>query len=448
MASGVEAKYDTLATRMDRLEAKLDFLISAMSLKYVPATVSKTPEKVGKGKGLSAGPSAPQDTQSYAFPGWATVTKKQGKGNEKKKASAAKSPLTIRAEDWPTRVIQKEDLKPGAEGICEVPDEEMPDLWRMLAQTSNILGLISKTKFEEGCTKSREFDCQYQTPEGRVVHKKMWLTNFGKSEVLPKHLSADTLVFSISNNTIKVLLHLVKAHCGTKWSDALKNPGASFRDWMKSIGVQDHVVHSYRPVLRERKGGEDVLEQIVLLSGKGIKTAYAASGQNGMFTKAFVGGQDQLDEFRIVWLGKEVDLKAALGKSALLGAKNRGLAHGQSGLGVRVERCNDEECGAKLLGDAFKPNKVGSAFFEVSKVPVWVTPDGAIVCMETICAWRCEYIRTLRSYGEYKSFLVRAESAPPQDSFFVGTELVLIQPAKEIVTPERYSLLFHRETRY
>ena len=55
MASGVEAKYDTLATRMDRLEAKLDFLISAMSLKYVPATVSKTPEKVGKGKGLSAG---------------------------------------------------------------------------------------------------------------------------------------------------------------------------------------------------------------------------------------------------------------------------------------------------------------------------------------------------------------------------------------------------------
>lgn len=84
---------------------------------------------------------------------------------------------------------------------------------------------------------------------------------------------------------------------------------------MKSTGAQDH-------------------EQKVLFSDKGMKTASAASGQNGMFTKAFVGGQPTLDEFRIVWPGKEVDLKAALAESALLGVKNRGLAHGHGGLGV------------------------------------------------------------------------------------------------------------------
>ena len=128
-------------------------------------------------------------------------------------------PLSIRAEDWQVPVVQKKDLKPGAEGICEVPGDEMPDMWRILAQTSNTLGLISKTKFEEAA-RSQEIHCQYLTPENRVVHKKMWLTNSGNNVVLPKHLSAETPLFSISNYTIKVAPHLAKAHCGAKWSEA------------------------------------------------------------------------------------------------------------------------------------------------------------------------------------------------------------------------------------
>ena len=123
--------------------------------------------------------------------------------------------------------------------------------------------------------------------------------------------------------------------------------------------------------------------------------------------------------------------ETVLSKSSLLVTKSEGLAHGRNGLGVRVKHTDYEECGKKLLGESFKPLSGAASFFEISKVLVLVTPDCATVLMETICSWKCDFIRTLRSYGEHKSFLVRSEGGPPKDCFFVGSELVMIQPAKD-----------------
>ena len=50
--------------------------------------------------------------------------------------------------------------------------------------------------------------------------------------------------------------------------------------------------------------------------------------------------------------------------------------------------------------------------------------------METVRSGKCDFSRTPKSYREYKSFLVRAEDAPPEMSFHVGKELVLIPPPK------------------
>ena len=49
---------------------------------------------------------------------------------------------------------------------------------------------------------------------------------------------------------------------------------------------------------------------------------------------------------------------------------------------------------------------------------------GSHLLMETVCNCSCEFVRSIKSYGEF-------EKPPPKDVFFVGQELVLIQPAQD-----------------
>ena len=57
---------------------------------------------------------------------------------------------------------------------------------------------------------------------------------------------------------------------------------------MKEVGLQKEIVHSYNPKL---KWENSVLEQTALLSGEGAKIVLAASGQNGVIARLFVGDQ-------------------------------------------------------------------------------------------------------------------------------------------------------------
>ena len=62
----------------------------------------------------------------------------------------------------------------------------------------------------------------------------------------------------------------------------------------------------------------------------------------------------------------------------------------------------------KLLGESFTPAQDNSYFFEISKVPVWISPDDLISEMTAQMAWVTDFIRVNRAYGQEKAFLVRA----------------------------------------
>ena len=51
--------------------------------------------------------------------------------------------------------------------------------------------------------------------------------------------------------------------------------------------------------------------------------------------------------------------------------------------------------------------------------------------METVRSWKCDFSHTFEIVQGKKSFLVRAEDAPPEISCHVGQELVLIPPPKD-----------------
>ena len=297
--------------------------------------------------------------------------------------------------------------------------------------------LITDERFPDASEDCKEFDCRYLTAEDRVVLRKRWCTNLGKGKAIPKHHAPESEipVFSVNNDTVKIVIHITQAYSGETWEQALNNPGAAVRGWLKEVNIEKNLVHSYRPVLKG-EGNTKYLDQICLLNGDGGSIALKAGGQGGFFAKPFVGGQHLLDEFRIVWIGLGEDLKSTLAKSYLLGVKNRGLAFSRYGLGIRVLKVHYEECGKKLLGDLFKPASTGNLIYEVSKIPVWVSPDCAQVLMETICGWKTEIIRTIKSFGEYKSFIVRATEAPLKVCFYVGSDMAIIQKARHETRPK------------
>ena len=101
---------------------------------------------------------------------------------------------------------------------------------------------------------------------------------------------------------------MAQTHCESRWVQSLNNPGAAYREWLKELNVDKNFVHSYLPVLKG-EGDTKYLEQVALLNGDGGSMALRASGQNGFSTKPFIGGQPLLDEFRIVWVGRDEDLK-------------------------------------------------------------------------------------------------------------------------------------------
>ena len=92
-----------------------------------------------------------------------------------------------------------------------------------------------------------------------------------------------------------------------------------------------------------------------------------------------------------------------LPRGELLGLDYKGLAHGRNGLGVRVPQAAYRCSGEKLLGESFVPAQNNSYMFEVSKVPVWISPDDLISEMTARMAWVTDFVRVNRAYGQEKA---------------------------------------------
>ena len=151
-----------------------------------------------------------------------------------------------------------------------------------------------------------------------------------------------------------------------------------------------------------------------------------------MFTKRFLGEDEPpaTNDWRVTRVGHWMSLKTVLERGFYLGDDFKSLAHGRNGLGVRVPQNSYGTCGKRLLGEGFVPSNENSHMYEISKVPVWVSPGELIDELTTQMAWMTEFVKVTRSFGNVKSLLVRVSIAPPRDCIILGEDLVLIQPAR------------------
>ena len=167
-----------------------------------------------------------------------------------------------------------------------------------------------------------------------------------------------------------------------------------------------------------------------------------------MFTKRFLGEDEPpaTNDWRIIRVGHRMSLKTVLERGLYLGDDFKSLAHGRNGLGVRVPQNSYGTCGKRLLGEDFVPSNDNSHMYEISKVPVWVSPGELIDELTTQMAWMTEFVKVTRSFGNVKSLLARGSIAPPKDCIILGEDLLLIQPARP--TPGgKVSVSLRRENR-
>lgn len=356
-----------------------------------------------------------------------SVERKSEKPEEKK------LPLKLYDKDWNVKVITREDLKVGTEGVCLTSDDHACEVIPYLSEQNLKLVLVTPGKINE---RSKKFDCRCFDLNQRITKVVRWYTNLGKVEAIPSHLQEgnDTPKVALTNTTVKIVVQIVKKYSSNKdWESATKNPGALIRDWIALANAAPHVVHTFRPIHKDKlQGGAQWIEQVIILKADGAKKLMRESGEKGVFTKRFMSGDDPpaINDWRIVWVGHDMSLKAVLERGLYLGDDFKGLAHGRNGLGVRVPQDSYGTCGKKLLGEDFVPSHDNSHMYEISKVPVWVSPGELIDELTTQMAWMTEFVRVTRSFGNVKSLLVRGSIAPPNDCIMLGDELVLIQPAR------------------
>ena len=82
-----------------------------------------------------------------------------------------------------------------------------------------------------------------------------------------------------------------------------------------------------------------------------------------------------------MWVGQEMKLKTVLARGQILGEDHMAQVQGRNCLGVRVSQDYFSKCGKHVLGDAFVHAKDITNIYEVSKVPVWVSPEDFITEM-------------------------------------------------------------------
>ena len=274
-------------------------------------------------------------------------------------------------KDWDVKILTREEIKPGAEGVLLTSDEQASDLVSTLQKQNLKLVLVTPNRCNDS---SIQFACRVIAVNDARTKVRRWYTDIGLVPTAPTYVAAgtSTLKINMTNTTVKIVLQLVKKYTSNKeWTMATGNPGAALRDWINEAGATWNVIHTFRPVHKDQlKGGAQWIEQVVILKSDGAKKLMIESGHKGVFAKRFLG-QDQpppTSDSNIVWLGHHISLKTALDRGELLGLDYKGLAHGRNGLGVRVPQAAYRCSGEKLLGESFTPVENNSYIFEITEM--------------------------------------------------------------------------------
>lgn len=438
---------DEVIGRIEKLEIMMATILellqgsssSTMNPKMIPKNNDPRAGEPTATKPKERTKAEPPGEESVPMPpfGWKTITRKPRKIDKVEKnlekPEEKRVPLRLVEKDWSIKILSREELVRGTEGVCLTTDDHAAEVLPLLINQNLKLVLITPSRLNNTSTK---FDCRCLAVNDRLTKITRWYTNLGSQIVVPSFLEmgSDTARMKLTNTTVKIVLQVVKKYStADDWRIATSNPGAALRDWVAEAGASPDLVHSYRPIHKDKlQGGAQWVEQVVILKASGAKLLMKASGTKGIFAKRFLG-EDQppaSTDWKIVWVGQEMKLKTLLDRGQILGEDYKGLAHGRNGLGVRVPHDSYSACGKHLLGDAFVPAKDNSNIFEVSKIPVWVSPDELITELISKMAWVTEFVRVNKAYGGYKSFIVRGSMDPPKDCFLIDDDLVLIQPAK------------------
>ena len=214
MASGITL--ETLS-RIDAIEGLLRDLV---------AQLTETEQKV---KGKSARAEAPrEDTVPFPTIGWKTVQRRPRKDKSVDKKSEQpeekKVPLKLYGKDWNVKVILREDLKLGTEGVCLTSDDHACDLIPHLGEQNLKLVLVTPGEVNDN---SKKFVCLCFDLNQRSTKVTRWCTNVGKVKVTPAYPQEgnDTPKATLTNTTVKIVVQVVKKYSTAKdWESAAKTP--------------------------------------------------------------------------------------------------------------------------------------------------------------------------------------------------------------------------------
>ena len=345
----------------------------------------------------------------------------------------AKPALRLRAQDWSMPIVTGDELKVGVDQVALVTNYQADTLADTLKGSANKICLVTPEKVNKDSVK---FECRCTNLQDRLSVQTRWYTNVGVKVTKPAYLKAESTLtpkVNIVNKSVKVVLQMVEAHSAkAKWKAGCDNPGAHFRDWLKTTELWHETIYCFRPVRKDPSIGGKWLEQVLLVSASELDAFLRKSGVEGTFVREFVdepaaGAAAKERRSKVVWLN-DCDLEQSTVKMKSLGTSALGLAHGRGGIGIRVLNEQFDAVGKQLLGEDFVPS---AKVFEVANVPLWVDPDELLTELVKLIGWKADFLRPLPGGGKMKRFLVKATADPSRDGVVIADSSVTIQPARK-----------------
>ena len=149
------------------------------------------------------------------------------------------------------------------------------------------------------------------------------------------------------------------------------------------------------------------------------------------------------------WLGGDCDSNSAKVKLSLLDQQHLGLIFGMSGFGERVRAAEFTKVGEFLMEEDWANYTSDDGFFEIAKVPVWVSAEDLLTRLNTHAKWETKFVREVHGTGGVKTFILRATAAPEVDSVRIGDALLPVKKRgrnKEGGKSSESLLVGHRES--
>ena len=437
----MDARLTALQNLVEQLTATVGLLSAQLSALAPSGAVIPVPS-FGRKKGGSAAPVVFVGKPSQAHePGpWQTKQKKRKEPESKPTVPA----LRLIPSDWTCPVLEKKDLRAGVEGVCMISSDDAYHLYGMLEGTAAKIGLVTEEQLEfpDGVEhKSIEFQCKCIPVGERVTVVKRYICSMGTGELAVKYLKdskREASTIKLEDTSCKLVLQVMREFTlEHAWQQAVKNPGAYFRDYLKGSEMESEMIHTFRPTRKTAEQPKsEWLEQVVLMKARCKDKFLRSSGRKGVFVREFVTADCPASlPVRIIWMQSDTTILGALDCCQILGPTVAlGLACNRNGLGIRVHPAHYIEAARKIHGEDAIP--LESSVFEVGKVPIWALSDDVLKAINEKTDWEATFLRPLPAKKGTKTFLVRAKGPPKVRQVILNGELITLQPAKPMSRSE------------